>query len=300
MNFKNFKLGIASILVVDLIWGLNTVMNKIGLNSLGIGEFIAIKSTIAVLALTPFVWRHFHRPSLTMVISSFVAGPVGFGLLYLGLSKTDASVAAVVGALDPGTYFILSVLMLGEAFSIRKVSGLLLAILGVIYITVVTQAGADFELSSLAGPGLYLFALALGTASALYVKKRDQKESISPMMMAWLIQLFNLMVFVPVLFLGEGIEVYSGLSGQVWFSIFYGAIGSMVVGVSLYYYAIEHIDGEDVGILRNIDPLIAVVAGFLILGETISAHFIFGAVVVFIGIMIAEFNYSHHSSKHHK
>ncbi len=86
----------------------------------------------------------------------------------------------------------------------------------------------------------------------------------------------------------------TGLNIQGVTGIIYGAIGATAIANYLYFYAIKQLPASEVGLFIYLDPIIAIMIAIPLLGELPTPLYIAGAVLVFMGIFIAEGRLPYH------
>jgi drug/metabolite transporter (DMT)-like permease len=74
-----------------------------------------------------------------------------------------------------------------------------------------------------------------------------------------------------------------------WASISYLAVAGSCAAFALFFYVIQHLDVTVVSYQTFIIPIIAVLIGFAILGETVSPRMGAGAALILAGIALATF-----------
>jgi drug/metabolite transporter (DMT)-like permease len=79
------------------------------------------------------------------------------------------------------------------------------------------------------------------------------------------------------------------LSGPMIFAIAYTAIFSLALCYTLQIWAQRHTPPADAALILSIESVVAVVCGWLILGEKLAAVQILGAVLIFIAVVLSQF-----------
>jgi len=120
--------------LINLIWGFALIMAKLSLDHFPPLLFAALRFTLIVFVLFPFLKIHRGRMKEVIIIA-LCAGPVGFGFFFLGLSLSNASVVAVTSQLGVPFATIMSVVFLKEEVHWRRWLGISLSFLGVMIIS---------------------------------------------------------------------------------------------------------------------------------------------------------------------
>ena len=271
-------------LLLCLIWGLHYPIAKVGLRS-------AAPLTLGVLTvligggLQVLVARHFapghardrrlHRAALVLGLTSIVGL---YGLLNIGLESVSAGEASLVVYSQPLLVAIAARLWLGEHGGITRSAGLLVGLVGVALVL------SDRIRPGASVPWLAygcLLAAALGwTAGAVYFKRRAADLDLS-----WLNALQSLYA-LPVLLALAALtrSAPPRVDGGLLLVLAYFGGGTFLVGRLLYYTLLRRGEVSVVSAYLFLVPLIAVLAGVLLLGEPLRAPMAFGGALVAAGI----------------
>ncbi len=128
--------------LASLIWGFAPALEKVGLNGrivpyLGVVIRTIPIAVIALIGLT-FMGRLGAiasvdiKSALFVAAGGLVAGLIGQVVFYSALKSGEASVVVPVAATYPLVALLVSVIFLGEAFTIQKILGISLVVGGVI------------------------------------------------------------------------------------------------------------------------------------------------------------------------
>ena len=159
-------------------------------------------------------------------------------------------------------------------------TGLALGIVGMVLLL-----GGDF---AHAGPALVGDVLGLVTAvfyagyQLTVTRLRAAASTASIMAVSGTV---TALILLPIA-IGSG-ERFLPVSGHGWMLLIGLALISQVAGQSLIAYAMAHLPGTFASVGLLLQPLIAATLAWLILGETLTALAIGGAVLILIGIRMA-------------
>ena len=106
-------LHLGFMVLINLIWGFALIAAKVSLDHFPPLLFAALRFSLIVLVLFPFLKIHKGRMKEVIIIA-LCAGPVGFGFFFLGLALSNASVVAVTSQLGVPFATIMSVIFLKE------------------------------------------------------------------------------------------------------------------------------------------------------------------------------------------
>ncbi len=97
---------------------------------------LAVCSGLYGLATDALVFRMTGLAWLYLVIASLATGVIGVAFLLMGIQRVGATMAAILSTLEPITSVLCGVFILGEAWSISKMTGCGLILFSVLLITI--------------------------------------------------------------------------------------------------------------------------------------------------------------------
>jgi len=294
-------LAYAGILCAVIAWGASFVAARVLLHgegkdavSLSPTVLAALRFSIASLFfIVPFGMALVRRLiSVRQIVQMAFLGQVAFSLYfwlqYTGVQKTNASISSilVVGLIPVVTAF-LSQFIGKERLSLVKFGALLLGFFGVAIIVLqqqfqVTQA-PDFLFGSLC-----LIGNAVAFAIYSNLSKRWMQD-ISPLVMtsgtmiSGTIGLLLLSLTDPI---NNRWADVARLNSIQWVALFFLASGCSVIAYFLYNSALTRIEASRAAVYIYFEPVVAVLLGLTLLGESLSWQTLFGTVVIGISVLI--------------
>jgi drug/metabolite transporter (DMT)-like permease len=246
-----------------------------------------LRYAVAASCLLPLV-PIFDRMNVTMRDFFPIAG---LGLLYFGLFPwcisaamkfTTASGGAIVLACTPAATLLLGKLTGREEWSARKGFGVVCAFLGAAI--AVGHIGFDFAASAWRGDLAMIVATLLGAIYAICSKPYLKKYSpLTVTAIAMAAGAVGLLVFWTAIDLPHGLP---RLNASGWLSILYIGIAGGALSFFLYAWALEQTAPTTTMILLPLNPIAAVIAGWLLLGEPLSIELFIGLLLVIVGILL--------------
>ncbi len=201
-----------------------------------------------------------------------------------GLARTSSGEAGMMVALIPIFATILSTLILKEKPRPVQVLFILLSVSGILLIQIASTLGA-FEADPL---GFLLLFFAILSAAAFNIASRHASQQIRPVELTYFMMLSGAMVFnilygLHLLRHGEG---YLGPLGDplVIAPVLYLGIGASIGGFFLLNYALARLQAHVISIYANLSTVIAIAAGAVFLGESLSSYHYVGAAMIISGV----------------
>ena len=211
-----------------------------------------------------------------------------FGVLWLGVysialnaaeRRVDAGTAAMVINTGPILIAILAGLVLREGFPRWLFAGCGVAFAGVV---VIGLARPD---SSRSGQGLFLLAVAATAYATAVVIQKSVLARTTPLQVTWLgcvAGTIACLPFAPQLLR----EVHNnGATGLSW--VVYLGLGPTALGFATYAFALRRMTAGRLASTSYLIPVVAIVLGWALLGETPPTFAIGGGVLCVLGVFLS-------------
>jgi drug/metabolite transporter (DMT)-like permease len=272
-------------ILVALIWGLSfisikTAVAEVPPMSLGFARFAVAVLVLGALAL---VSGEGLRIALRDVPLYALGGVFGFTLYFYGenngvrlLSSSEASI--IIGTIPIAT-MLAERIFIGTRLPGRAYVGALLSFAGVALI--VAKAGGGT--ASVAG---FLF---MGLAALCWVAysfvTRPVAARYGRVTVNFWQSLFGLVGFIPFA-LAES-PAWRMPTGLAWLNILYLGLFCSALGYWLYISALDVLGAGASSVFINLIPVVAVIAGFVVMGDRLAALQWLGAAVAMAGVWLA-------------
>ncbi len=277
------------LLLPVLFWGVSYIAIKVVLNELTPVEMISARFLMAspVLFLIILAKRLDIVPKsmrLKLVIASGIVF-LHFWIMAVGMQETSASHTAWILTTAPIFIALLSWLYLKEAFTLPQWGGLLLACAGVFFLTF-NGDWSNFQWINSRGD---LIVLGSCVSWAFYtVGTREITKVIHPLVATfWMVTIAG-GVFVPYTIWTSGIAKYVSLSNNAMLSLVFLGLFCLAIAFWLWSEGLARESAADVGIWLYVEPLITVVAAWLLIDETPTVWLGIGALFISVGVYVAE------------
>jgi drug/metabolite transporter (DMT)-like permease len=277
-----------------ILWGASFLLTKIVLTQLGPMSTAALRWGVAAIALIVISaattrGREVLRRALRHDVWSFVGlGLIGVGVFYalqnLALVYTTSIDVGLIMNGFPTLAAVLGVCLFGERLPRRAVGGVVIALLGVTFITLGGLSEANTVAQSrLLGDMLAVVATLVG---ALYiVGGKRAVTAYDPLTVTTLAGLFGALMLVPVA-AWEGITLR--LSVGVWVALLGLALGSGAAANWLWWCAADRMPVSRAGVFLYITPVVSTILGVALLGEPLTVATAAGAGFVLGGVMLVQ------------
>lgn len=275
------KLPLISLFLITIIWGFVNIVYRFisGSNYFSVAFFLLLFSSILALVILAFSGklkelRHLKKIKLIIVIG--IVNSVTWFLIYFSVINTSIA-QAVLGFITPPIFVtILSPIFLKENINRNILFALIMALIGIILI---------FNPEN-----LVKFVAPLGVVSGIFVGLcssadrivgRMLKNDYSPQSLVFLGSFFGLLIMTPVFILSNPVIPNEASLIVILLISTAGIMGGIAI-----YYALRYIIAQNVSIILLLEPLISIVAAFLILNEVPSLLTILGGSLLIIADII--------------
>lgn len=291
MSKQKTILPIAALIAAYILWGFNVPVIKVGIATIPLVVFMVTRFLAASLILLPFAirtWKPLKRKDLLIMIVSSVIWIVLTALtLNVGLLYAPSMNAGVINLLGPLILCILSVEFLKERMSFKTLVGILVAFAGAAVII-----GKPWEVSVtgqsvLLGNTLYLASMLGAVISAVIAKPILKK--MSSYQAAFMYVFPGVLCLIPIAITQLDGWSISEISAKSYAAITYSIIAITLANL-FFMYGLKYKQANQVGIFQYLESIALFIGAWFLLGERPSAKFAIGAVLVFIGIYLAEFH----------
>ena len=283
---------IVALIIANIIWGAASPIFKFSLENIPPFTLAFIRFFFASFLFLPFTLKYLKQLTrkniFEIVVSSFFGITVNISAFFLGLAKTTSINAPIIASAGPVFIYLLSLIFLKEVMNRKVLLGMIIALLGVLFIifSPILFDGNSFQFGEFQGNLLFLIA----TLGAVFntILNKDILRKVHPLPLTYVGFIFGAFTFLPFM-LGELQSWnFSQLDMKGWTGIIYGILLSSAIAYFLFNYAMSKLNAQEVGIFTYIDPVAAIIIAIPLLGEVPSVYFVAGSMLVFGGIFIAE------------
>ena len=290
---KDFSLtALASIVFAMLIWASSFIALKAAMQDIGPYTVIFIRMIFASLCFVYFI-KGFFKYKFTKKDIYYILA-LGFfePCLYFlfeaqALQYTSASQAGMLASLMPLITAILAGYLLKEVITQKLIFGSLLAMIGVIWLSVNSTTSVSAP-NPMLGNFLEFCAMSCGAGYTIVEKHLSSKFSA---IFITAVQSFIGMVFFFPFFIYEmnTMTMNFTVEGMSW--ILYLGVVVTLGGYGLYNYAITKLDASKVAVYVNLIPIFTLMLAYLILNEKMTESQLIASVLILIGVIISQMKY---------
>ena len=279
------------VLFAVVIWGASFIATKIVLVDISpiMVVWLRFSIGIVILGMAVVIRRQFSLPNRSEWLYFALLGFLGITfhqwLQSNGLQTSEAGTTAWIVSTTPVFMALLGWIVLKERLNSLKITGIFLAFTGVLL--VVSKGDlTSVSIGKFGAPGDKLILVsAVNWAVFSVLSRRGLKTYPAGLMMFYVMTLGWL--FTSILLLTEtSLIEASNLSVNGWFGIAFLGIFCSGLAYIAWYDALQSLSAAQTGVFLYIEPLVAVVVAFFILGEPITLASLAGGGVILFGVWL--------------
>ncbi len=287
MKGRNRLLTILAFACIYLVWGSTYLAIRYAVETIPPLFVASFRHLIAGGLLFGWCWWRGLRPTRQQWFASIVLGGlfflVGHGTLHWAEQTLPSGMAALLIATEPIFVAIILTSTGRTRITPKLLIGLLLGLFGVALIMGADlQTGRSQLLSSL--------AVLIGTVSWSIGMVYSRSAALHPddsMAAAMSLLAGAVMLFLAGAVTGEAAEFdIAVVSARSLAALGYLAIAGSLVAYSAYFWLLNRYPPTLIATHTYVNPVVALVLGWSIAGEVLTARFVFGGVVVIAAIAL--------------
>lgn len=269
------------IIIAMVIWGtIGIFVRGIDLNSIEIAFFRAFLGSLFLILVSLMskdkINKEILKSNLLILSLSGIALGINWILLFQAMKYTTISNATLSYYFAPVFITVFSVILFKEKMSIKNVVCLLGAVLGLFLIV---KSGEVEVISDFNHTKGILYGLAGAVFYAIVVILNKYVKEL-PGFQATLIQLsVAAIVLIPIVFLNSSID-FKAIDLSTWILILIIGIVHTGIAYVLYFSSIKDVKSQSIAMLSYLDPIVAILMSFLILGESMGIVQIIGGLLI--------------------
>lgn len=285
--------AVFALALVCFLWGTTWLASKEGVRHMPALQLAGLRQIIAGLCYVIFfLTRGTKWPKgkewVPILVLSFLNFVLSNGLSTWGVQYISAGLGSIMGAIFPLWLVVIGLFSVKEKIPGKAIIGLLLGFGGVciiFYDHLQDFFNADFRF------GIILSMIATWTWAfgTLYTKK--QAANFNPYFSLGLQMLIS---GVSLTLLTQAVNStdlktaipFSQIPWQSWAAIAYLVVFGSLLAFIAYLYALQNLPTEQASVYAYINPVVAVLLGWIILNEKLTIYITIGGAVALLGVYL--------------
>jgi drug/metabolite transporter (DMT)-like permease len=281
-----------------LLWSGNYIVAKIVLREVPAMLVVALRAVIAGILIFPIYWRRLRqsgeglsgRDLGQLLVLGFGGIAMNQFCFVVGIGKTSVTHSAIIMATVPLWVLLLATLLGMERVTVAKVSGMAMAICGVLILQAFrahafqSQPGSG-STPTMLGDFFVLLCALLMAGMTIFTKRWKPGESLSVVAVGYTA---GAIAFAPVVWWESLAFPLRSITPAIWVGILYMSALSSVVCYLIYNYALRYIAASRVAATQYMQPFLATMLAVMVLGERLTAPIVAAGGVIIAGVFVTE------------
>ncbi len=275
-----------------LLWAGNLTISR-GINAhISPVTLSLVRWSIASIALLPFgikplfkQWENIKKNILYLFATAFLGIAFFNTLVYTAAKTTTAINLSIISITFPIFILMFSAIFYHEKINAQRTVGLVLVIVGTIYLTTKGNFQAIFVNKPVIGDLIMLIASIVFATYSIFLKNKPKELELIPLQLITFI--IGTILLLPIYFLQNDDNLVIPLSLNMLGIYAYLGIFASVIAFISWNFAISLLGATKAGIIYYIIPIFSSILAFSFLNEKIAFyHFVcFG--LILLGILLA-------------
>lgn len=287
------------LILAPLFWGGNIVAGKLAVGEISPFLLILFRWTGAVLLLSIIALPHVKRdwakikPKLAMLALYGILGFASFNMLMYGAAHFTAAVnASIEQAAIPVFVLIANFVIFRVAAKPMQIVGLVLTIIGVMWVATHGDLNRLFNLDVNIGDGMVVLACLLYAGYSLTLKYKPDIHWLSFIFVTAAAAFVTSVIFQ--LLLGGGVPQLMAdvpqITGIGWLCVLYVMLFPSIIAQLFYARGVSIVGPNRASIFINLLPVFGTILSVIILREGFELYHLIASALVIAGIILAEYS----------
>jgi drug/metabolite transporter (DMT)-like permease len=277
-----------ALLMVCFFWGTTWIASKKGVSHMPALQMAGLRQGLAGLLYViyflvkgvPLPKGKEWRPVLVLSFLNFV---MSNGLSTWGVQYISAGLGAIMGAIFPLWIVVIGLFLTKGNIPRKAITGLLLGFGGVCIIFY--EHLGDFVKPGFRF-GIILSLIATWTWAFATMYTKQQAAKFNPYFSLGLQMVISSIVLLSYTTINGTAISISAIPWQSWTAIAYLIIFGSLIAFICYLYALQHLPTAQASVYAYINPMVAVICGWIIFNEKISIFITIGGLVTLLGVFL--------------
>ena len=277
--------------IIYFVWGSTFLAIRVGVREVppfllaGMRFFVAGVVLFGWLRLkgTPSPSRREWIAATALAVCIFV---LDYGLLFWAEQRVPSGIAAVMLATIPVFMALSEILILRtQRLTLRLALALLVGIGGVSVLVSRSVSFGEAPIDRAGAFALVIAAMSWSIASAL--TRKLPLPASKPMSSGAQMLAGGILLALTAAILGEfrGFNIQA-VSRGAWYALAYLIVAGSIVGFTAYVWLIHHESPTKVGTYAYVNPVVAVIVGYFLGGETVGPRTLVGSLLVLVSVIV--------------
>jgi drug/metabolite transporter (DMT)-like permease len=277
--------------IIYFVWGSTFLAIRVGVRE--VPPLVLASMRFFIAGLVIFLWMRLtgtpspsRREWFAASILAICIFVLDYGLLFWAEQRVPSGIAAVMLATIPVFMSLSEIIVLRtQRLTVRLALALLVGIAGVSVLVSRSANVGEAPIDRRGAIALVIAAMSWSIASAL-TRKLSLPESKVMSAGAQMLSGGILLAVAAAIF-GEfrGFHI-AAVSRNVWFALAYLIVAGSIIGFTAYVWLLHYESPTKVGTYAYVNPVVAVIVGYFLGGETVGTRTILGTLLVLVSVIV--------------
>lgn len=286
--------GYIALFITSTVWGTTWVVSKVGVSQIPALQLTYLRQFIAgsIFLLFFILYKKTKLPTAKQFRWLFIMSIIMFvsanALSTWAIKFIPAGLGALIGALYPLCVVILErIFFKSKRMTLLTMLGLFLGIIG---IALVFYENA-FKINNshfLFGVGLSIIAMLSWSIGTIFIARN--KVAINPYYgIGWQMIISSVIIFIIMQATNSAIPILQ-ITVIAWWVILYLVILGSLIAFVAFIYSMQKLPAAIASLYAYINPIVAMVCGYVFINEPLSNNIIIGSAITLFGVFLVNFS----------
>lgn len=281
----------AALLITMILWGSAAVAMRTQALALSSENSLALRYIgLTVINVAAVLWMGTWRVKRSDWLRFLVAGLAGMAgynwFVNAGFQLVPAGVGTVITMVEPLMIAILAAVLLGEKLNRFVFVGVALALLGAVVLfwqDIMTAGPARVPSLGILDLILCCICWAIYTIACKPLLERYDSLTVTALTMIIAAPVMIGLASEPIPVIAQRLDL------RQWAEVTYLVVASGLGGTIMWNYGMKHLSSTIAGTFLYLIPVVAVIAGALLLDEPVTVYIVAGGLLILAGVAAAQF-----------
>ena len=285
---NSLKLKYSLIILAVIFWGSSFIATKVALKELSPETIISLRLIIATvfLFITAIVYKKDFSINLKSHGIIFILALIAVFHLMIqvtGLKYTTASNTGWIIGTAPIFMAILAAIFFREKIGLLKISGIIIAMFGLLLLI---GKGNITNVDLIKNKGDLLVLASAFTWGVYSMVNKKISLSYSPLMTILYLFIMMAVIIIPFNLNAASVNSVIHLSLNGWISILFLGLFCSGIAYVIWAYSLRDLESAKVGAFLYFEPLVTVLAAWVLLSESITFLMILSGAIITFGVIL--------------
>jgi len=273
------------------IFGSGTPISKIVTEAFPPFLASGLRMLTAAIILAFFVWPQrdrlssISRKDLFALGGIALIGMVGFSIfMLLGMRNISGVIGSIIMSTTPAITAIGAFLFLNNQLGWRKITAIVLAVVGVLILQLSRQDSGGTDNNVLLGS--ILIFLAVCSEATFTLLGRVVTQDLNPVLITFITSVAAVILFIPLMIYDLTRFDTSAVTASSVLALLWWGVGTLSIGTTVWYSGVKRVEGSIAAGFMGVMPLSALILSYILLDEAFQWVHVLGFGIVLVGIFL--------------